>query len=461
MEVSQTRHWPRNSDRMSPPAHRAVCRLISRRPRLPTSGIVLRSPYWSEPTVWSLSLVVQHRYDDENLARQVTLPGPAFQARGAAAAAVADRRASKAVEGGSRCAAKAAIEVASSAASQSRRGRGVRLQRLVARLAANRSGPGAPVFSRFGTAHARPQRLGRRSGSLPQRSPAWAATGRETGGPALQLEPPIPPMPPNVPSPHGHAGQVPCHATFIGGAWDPAAAAAQRRPHLTRSETRTRPGRRDPLAHAQPHSNFNLTSLAKSPPAPRPTLRHHDTRAAVPWFAARPPRRDRSSRHASIGCAVAGPSTTTVSKPFLGSPWPSSYARLRASLPIRWLQRHLGEYSTRRDDLLLLPSAFPPGDAAYEPKTAAVAHLTSFWSALFFRPNLPPPPARALEPQPGSDSRAALLLLLLLLPANLTPRFTAASVCPVSPPPVRPSAARRHHAAPSSTNTFVSHTHGK
>lgn len=91
---------------------------------------------------------------------------------------------------------------------------------------------------------------------------------------------------------------------------------------------------------------------------------------------------------------------------------------------------------------------------------AAVAHLTSFWSDLFFRPNLPPPPARALEPQPGSDSRAALLLLLLLLPANLTHRFTAASVCPVSPPPVRPSAARRHHAAPSSTNTAVSHTHG-
>ena len=77
-------------------------------------------------------------------------------------------------------------------------------------------------------------------------------------------------------------------------------------------------------------------------------------------------------------------------------------------------------------------------------KTAAVAHLTSLWSDLFFRPNLPPP-ARALELEPGSDSRSTLLLLLLLLlpPANITPRFTAAFVCPAASPLVCRSQAPR------------------
>ena len=110
-------------------------------------------------------------------------------------------------------------------------------------------------------------------------------------GPALQLEGLAPnrPNPPNVPWPHGHARQVPRRATFISG-----------------------PGTRRQLLHRGGHTSLavkhapgpdggihwptlNLTPTSTStlslnrPPPPRPTLRHHDTRAAVPWFAARPP----------------------------------------------------------------------------------------------------------------------------------------------------------------------------
>ncbi|KAK4091911.1 hypothetical protein Purlil1_3750 [Purpureocillium lilacinum] len=310
MEVSQTRHWPRNSDRMSPPAHRAVCRLISRRPRLPTSGIVLRSPYWSEPTVWSLSLVVQHRYDDENLARQVTLPGSAFQARGAATAAVADRRAFKAEEGGSRCVAKScnisrlerrqpvearqrrALATAGGApGGQPQRPRGACFFRVWNRPRARKldlPGHGHLWSPDPGSSPPNPT-LGRRSGALPQRSPAWAATGREWPSLAARGSCAQSPQYPQCtlaawPRP---TGTSPCHIHQW--AWDPAAAAAQRRPHLTGSETRTGPGRRDPLAHAQPHSNFNLNSLAKSPPAPpsdSPSPRHPRRRALVRSAAA-------------------------------------------------------------------------------------------------------------------------------------------------------------------------------
>lgn len=267
---------------------------------------MLRSPYWSEPTVWSLSLVVQHRYDDENLARQVTLPGSAFQARGAATAAVADRRAFKAVEGGSRCVAK------SRNISRLERRQPVEARQRRALATAGGAPGGQPqrprgacffqVWSR--RPRARKLDLPGHGALIPAAAPtprqafrvaaaALASLGSHWTGEAQPWEPEgLAPNPPNAsqctlaawPRP---TGTSPCHIHQW--AWDPAAAAAQRRPHLTRSETRTRPGRRDPLAHAQPHSNFNLTSLAKSPPAPRPTLRHHDTRAAVPWFAARPP----------------------------------------------------------------------------------------------------------------------------------------------------------------------------